>query len=255
MAWWLLPLATTGLGIFSAFQQSEAAANQAESQLSLQRQQIEWQNHLGKMKLHEDNRKKAVADGARLVGNMNITGAALQKEQEDLLYQRIKIDNELNMFSTSNKKIDDAIMSTLSEKGIERGTGTAQAIVSTQRNRVYNEMKNLRLADDSAKKDIKRAKEGALARRDFNYGGYSKFMSTPTDHIDPKGSADAIRNNVLVSGLIQTGIQAATAWNQASLSNEQSQFFDLQMENFGQQSDLLSSIEEALARLQGGSGQ
>lgn len=200
------------------------------------------------MKLHEDNRKKAVADGARLVGNMNITGAALQKEQEDLMYQRMKIDNELNMFSTANKKVDDAIMSTLSDKGIERGTGTAQAIVNTQRNKVYYEMKNLGLADDSVKKDIQRAKEGALARRDFNYGGYSKFMSTPTDHIDPKGSADAIRNNVLVSGLIQTGIQAATAWNQASLSNEQSQLFDAQMGELQQQSDLLSSIQEFLDR-------
>ena len=201
------------------------------------------------MKLHEDNRKKAVADGARLVGNMNITGAALQKEQEDLMYQRMKIDNELNMFSTANKKVDDAIMSTLSDKGIERGTGTAQAIVNTQRNKVYYEMKNLGLADDSVKKDIQRAKEGALARRDFNYGGYSKFMSTPTDHIDPKGSADAIRNNVLVSGLIQTGIQAATAWNQASLSNEQSQLFDSQMGELQQQSDLLSSIQEFLDRV------
>lgn len=190
-------LASAGLGMMSAFGQRD----QAEAQAAAQKSQIEWSNHVGRLELQSKNRETAKANAQQWMMNNEITAAAYQQEAEDKVYLRATIDNELGSFSRSAKSQNDQLTMALGQRNIQGGT--ARAIFKSAKLTQDRILEDQAVSFSNMGRDITRKRDEVLSQRNFNYNGYSTFMSTDSSHIDPAAAGKA----AFTSGLLQAGLQ------------------------------------------------
>jgi uncharacterized DUF497 family protein len=222
--WWMLPLATAGLGIFSAFQQSKSQANQVKHDLALKKQQIEWNNHMQNLELARKNRAIAQQNAAQMANNWNITEAAFEQAEEDRMYLRMKIDNELGLFSTESQVQGDELLSRIEGRGMNPDSQNARQATFMLREGQNNVLSDQMIAYSNEDISIDRGRDAALSKRNHSYNTYLKFVSTPSQHIQPDETASAVEKNMLTMGLLNTGINAAVSFKQAHTQHEIQQF-------------------------------
>ena len=226
MPMFIMAGATAALGIYSAFQQSNSQANQVEHDLALKKQQIEWNNHMQRLELARKNRAIAQKNAAQWAMNHEITSVVSEQAEEERAYLRHKIDNEVGMFSTQAASSWDDLSSKMTARGVttEAGGfakgGTAKAITHSLREAMGATLIDQNLSYENMDRDIDRKKEAGLAKRNFSYNTYLKYVSTPSQHIQPQQQADAVRDATLTHGLVSTGIQSLVAFKQAQVNTE-----------------------------------
>jgi hypothetical protein len=196
-------IAAIGMGVLGAMGEADSAA----AQIANKRMQIEWGNHQGMLQLQRDNRNIARQNAAQWVMNQEITAVAYGQAAEQQVYLRHKIDNELGMFSTQTKAQTDAVISTVTGRGIGNDSGSSQAIMRSIRAKQNAILSDQNVSYSNAERDIERNRDGMLAKRNFGYNDFLKFVSTPSDHLDPQAAYD----NALTAGLINVGISGAVA--------------------------------------------
>jgi len=196
-------IAAIGMGVMGAMGEADSAA----AQIANKRMQIEWGNHQGMMKLQRDNRNIARQNAAQWMMNQEITAAAYSQEAEQKVYLRHKIENELGVFSTQAKNQTDAMISTITARGISNDSGSSQAMIRSNRARQNAILEDQNVSYSNEERDIERGREGMLAKRNFGYNAFLNFVSTPSDHLDPQAAYD----NALGAGLINVGVSAMTA--------------------------------------------
>jgi hypothetical protein len=119
--WWL---ATGALGVLSAMRQGD----QAEQQAWAKKNQIEWDNHLGRLQMDRQNREIAAGNAAQWMANQEITKGAYQQEAEQKVYLRHRIDNELGIFSR-NAASQTATICSLNKDGKNQTGSMEQEMV------------------------------------------------------------------------------------------------------------------------------
>ena len=194
-------IAAIGMGVMGAVGQADSASNQ----IANKRMQIEWGNHQGMLQLQRDNRNIARQNASQWIMNQEITAAAYGQEAEQKVYLRHKIDNELGMFSTQTKAQTDAVISTITARGISNDSGSSQAVMRSIRAKQNAILSDQNVSYSNEERDIERNRDGMLAKRNFGYNDFMKFVSTPSDHLDPQAAYD----DALTAGLINVGVSAA----------------------------------------------
>jgi hypothetical protein len=204
-------IAQVGMGLMGAMGEADAAA----AEVANKRMQIEWGNHQGMMKLQRDNRNIARQNAAQWLMNQEITALAYDQAAEQQVYLRHKIDNELGMFSTQMKSQTDAVISNITSRGIGNDSGSSQAMMRSIRAKQNAILEDQNVSYSNDERDINRRKDGMLAKRNFGYNDFMKFVSTPSDHLDPQAAYD----NTLTAGLINVGISAAVTMQSDALAD------------------------------------
>ena len=201
--WWM---ATGAMGVLSALNDKDKAEQAAWAQ----KNQIEWNNHLGKLDMDRKNREIAGANAAQWMANQEITKGAYQQQAEEKVYLRHRIDNELGAFSRNASSQTAMLDMTLEGRNIKGGT--ARALLNSANSAQSRIMEDQMVSFSNAARDTKRRRNKALAQRNFGYNGYASFIGTDSSHIDPMAAG----KDALTSGLIAAGATAiGTAMEQS----------------------------------------
>ena len=190
-------LATAGLGLMNAFGQRD----KAEAQAAVQKSQIEWSNHVGRLETAAKNREVAKANALQWAMNNEITAVAYQQEAEDKVYHRAMVDNEIGAYSRNSKLSNDQLLLALTQRNMKGGS--AKAIFNSAQLTQDRIMQDQAVSFSNMGRDITRKRDETLSARNFNYNGYSTFMPTDSSHIDPSAAGD----QAFMSGLLAAGVQ------------------------------------------------
>lgn len=219
-------IAAVGMGVLGAV----GGADSAAAQVANQRMQIEWNNHLGKLKLQSDNRNIARKNAAQWMMNQEITASAYQQSAEENVYLRHKFENELGMFSTQTQQQTDAVVSLMSSRNISNDSGSSQALLRSSRARQHAILEDQAVSFGNMKRDVGRRRDQALSQRNFSYNDFMKFIPTDSSHLDPEAAYD----DALVSGLIGVGVNAAVMMKADSVQTKLDAHTTEQMATLGQ---------------------
>ncbi len=240
---WMLPLATAAFGVFQADQQSAQAAEQARVELATRQMNIEWGNHQRKLEGAARNREEAKQNAGIWFNNWMATTQIKEAEAEAKLYHRYNVENEIGNFSNQHSQGWDNLNAML------EGSNTDNSQTANQKIHVFREQQKdtlvaQNLVQENRERDITRGADAQMNQLNFSYNKYTKVFSTPSEHIDPDAAASRIRNNVLTTGLMNTGLQTLGATASAIQGYEAEQRQTAQTELFQKQLSELNEMSD-----------